>query len=377
MHQTLKLIRLIVPLVVCFALAPLAQAVGPDTDGTIPGANNGEGIGVLVSRTTGIWNTGTGFEALNNLTSGNQNTATGLRALFNDTNGGFNTATGVFSLYSNTSGFFNNATGAYSLANNTEGDNNTANGYSALYFNTEGLNNTATGFAALYRNTTGNGNTANGFQALYGNTTGLGNTANGFEALYSNTIGGSNTATGVFALAGNISGNRNTTLGAFAGSGVTTASNVVCVGADATGENFSNRAYIPNIGVFAQAPAAGIEFVTVRLSDGKLGHNASSRRYKEDIKPMGDASEVLYKLKPVTFKFKEQDVDPKKGIQPQNLDYGLIAEDVAEIDPKLAIRDGKGQIESVRYIAIYNMMLNEFIKEHRVQHKTEATGGDA
>jgi len=67
-------------LVVCFGLAPMAQAVGPDTDGAIPGSNNGEGIGVLVSRTTGVWNTGTGFEALSQLTAGNQNTATGLRA---------------------------------------------------------------------------------------------------------------------------------------------------------------------------------------------------------------------------------------------------------------------------------------------------------
>jgi hypothetical protein len=66
---------------------------------------------------------------------------------------------------------------------------------------------------------------------------------------------------------------------------------------------------------------------------------------------MGDASVVIYKLKPVTHRFKEQDVDPNKGPQPQNLDYGLIAEDVAEIDPKLAIRDAKGQIESLRYVA--------------------------
>jgi hypothetical protein len=109
----------LIPLLfVCFTPLPRAQAVGPDTDGTIPGSNNGEGIGVLVSRTTGVWNTGTGFEALSQLTAGNQNTATGLRALTSDTNGGFNTATGVFSLFSNTSGFFNSATGAYSLANN-------------------------------------------------------------------------------------------------------------------------------------------------------------------------------------------------------------------------------------------------------------------
>src|SRR6266498_4554227 len=113
---------LFIPLVIaCFGLLPLAQAVGPDTDGSIPGSNNGEGIGVLVNRTGGVWNTGTGFEALSQLTGGNQNTATGLRALSSDTNGGFNTATGVLSLFSNTSGFFNSATGAYALANNISG----------------------------------------------------------------------------------------------------------------------------------------------------------------------------------------------------------------------------------------------------------------
>jgi len=85
-------------LIACIGFLSKAQAVGPDTDGTIPGSNNGEGIGVLVSRTGGVWNTGTGFEALNHLTSGNQNTATDLRALNSDINGGFNTATGAMSL---------------------------------------------------------------------------------------------------------------------------------------------------------------------------------------------------------------------------------------------------------------------------------------
>src|SRR5439155_1317286 len=142
-------------LLVCFGLAPMAQAVGPDTEGSIPGSNNGEGIGVLASRTTGVWNTGTGFEALNHLTSGNQNTATGLRALNNDINGGFNTATGVYSLFANTSGFFNSATGAYSLANNISGTHNTANGYAALYRNADADDNTATRYAALYHDIAG------------------------------------------------------------------------------------------------------------------------------------------------------------------------------------------------------------------------------
>jgi trimeric autotransporter adhesin len=374
-------------LIVCFGLAPMAHAVGPDTDGNIPGANNGEGIGVLVNLTSGVWNTGTGFEALNNVTAGNQNTATGVRALFSDINGGFNTATGVYSLYSNTAGFYNSATGAYSLSRNTIGNFNTANGYSALYFNTEGENNTATGFGALYKNTTGDGNTANGYQALNRNIMGVQNTATGREALFNNT-GGANTANGAGALFQNTDGAANTAigfaalgsshgsfnigLGFLAGNAVSTASGVIAIGV--SGANVDSRTYIGNIGTFAQAPAIGtVEFVTVELSSGRLGHNASSRRYKEDIKPMGDASEVLYKLKPVTFTFKEQDIDPKKGPQPQNLDYGLIAEDVAEIDPKLAIRDGKGQIESVRYMAIYNMMLNEFLKEHQKVEAQQAT----
>jgi hypothetical protein len=70
----------------------------------------------------------------------------------------------------------------------------------------------------------------------------------------------------------------------------------------------------------------------------------------------------------------KQDVDPKKGPQPQNFDYGLIAEDVAEVDPKLAIRDGKGQIESVRYMAIYNILLNEFRAPHGGRAKEGTCG---
>jgi trimeric autotransporter adhesin len=197
-----------------FALSPVAQAVGPDTEGNIPGSNNGEGIGVLVNRTSGLWNTGTGFQALNHLTAGNQNTATGFRALFNDTNGGFNTATGVFSLFGNTSGFFNNADGAYALANNISGINNTATGYAALYRNTAS-NNTANGSAALFYNSTGANNTANGSFALHRNTIGSENTAYGFQALNSNTIDSFNTAIGVQALFSNtgFGGHNNTATG--------------------------------------------------------------------------------------------------------------------------------------------------------------------
>jgi hypothetical protein len=385
---------LLIPLLFAFGLLPRAQAVGPDTDGTIPGSNNGEGIGVLVSRTTGVWNSGTGFEALNHLTAGNQNTATGLRALFSDTNGGFNTAAGVFSLFSNTGGFFNSATGAYSLAHNISGTHNTANGYAALYRNTAD-NNTATGFAALYHNTTGDQNTANGFVALFGNIDGGQNTANGFAALDNNTSGSGNTAIGAVALssnttgavntacginalgsnnggnnntaigdgalATNINGSGNIAMGAGAGNNVTSADNVICIGT--LGQNVSNTCYIGQIFGVTSPGGIGV-FIN---ADGKLGTTTSSRRFKEEIKPMEQASEVLFALKPVTFRY-------KKGIDPQGIpQFGLVAEDVEAVNPDLVVRDKEGKVNTVRYEAVNAMLLNEFLKEHRKVEEQEKT----
>jgi uncharacterized coiled-coil protein SlyX len=380
------------------ALAPLAQAQGPDTDGAIAGANNGEGIGVLVSRTSGIWNTGTGFEALNHLTAGNQNTATGLRALFSDTNGGFNTATGVLSLFSNFSGFFNTATGAYSLANSTDGDRNTATGYGALYFNTAS-NNTATGFGALFKNTTGGTNTAVGSRALESNTEGDINTAVGGTALANNTAGAQNTAVGFTALFLNttgshntavgqnagrfITGDGNTALGDQAGRNITSGMNNICIGRDAgfgisttdnhiaiglPGENGpSPRCYIGNIRGVTVANADGINVIID--SDGQLGTSNSSRRFKKDIKPMEQASEAILALKPVTFHYKDQDTK-KAGDTPQ---FGLIAEDVAEVNPDLVVYEDNGQPLSVRYDAVNAMLLNEFLKERKKVEEQEAT----
>ena len=374
---------ILLPLV-CFGLAPMAQAVGPDTDGAIPGSNNGDGIGVLVSRTTGIWNTGAGFQALNHLTSGNQNTATGLRALNNDTNGGYNTATGVYSLFSNASGFFNVGTGAYSLANNTTGIHNTAHGYAALFRNADGTDNTAAGFAALYHNTTAAFNCAFGVEALYNNLTGETNNAFGTGALFANTEGESNNAfghlalenntTGIWnnafgfqALDSNVSGSSNTAIGDSAGLDITGDGNV-CIGEGVLGEAaVSDSTYIRNVGSTAQAIGGTVFDVTVDSTTGKMGFDPSSRRYKEDIKPMDKASEELFALKPVTFRHKKQ-IDPK-----QHLDYGLIAEDVAKVNPELAIRNGKGEIESLNYKAINAMMLNEFLKEHQKVAEQQAT----
>jgi hypothetical protein len=295
-------------MLVCFGLAPLAQAVNPPPDGGYPGANTAEGTDALLSLTSGIWNTALGFEALNQDTVGRVNTGTGVRALFSDTSGSYNSATGVYALYTNVDGRFNNAVGAYALANNIEGDGNTANGYAALYRNTANFN-TATGYAALYGNTTGGNNTANGSQALLSNTAGISNTATGDQALVGNTTGGNNTAVGRRALQTNTIGNNNTGLGRSAGLNITGSRNV-CIGASVFGEvGVDDRTYIRNVNTLTQNFSAGVnDYVTVRLSDGRLGHTAvvSSQRYKEDIKPLAKTSQVLYALKPVSFRLKKE-----------------------------------------------------------------------
>ena len=331
-HNSLFLTLL---LLACFGLAPMAQAVGPDTDGNIPGSNNGEGVGVLVSRTSGVWNTGTGFEALSQLTGGNQNTATGLRALTSDTNGGFNTATGVYSLSSNTSGFFNSAVGAYALASNISGNYNTANGYAALYRNTRD-NNTATGFAALHVNI------------------GIDNTGDGSFALYRNTTGNYNTGTGYAALGSNTTGRYNTAIGEAAGYNITGDGNL-CIGDEVEGvAGVNDTTWIRN--VYASVASGRAVYVD---SDNKIGTLSSSRRYKDEIKPMAKASDAILSLRPVSFRYKKE-VDPTRS-----LSFGLIAEEVAQVDPDLVTPDREGKPETVRYEAINAMLLNEFLKEHR------------
>jgi uncharacterized coiled-coil protein SlyX len=311
---------------------------------------------------TGHANTATGSLALVSNINGNGNTATGGSALEANTSGIDNTATGVYALANNTTGNFNTATGLFALSESITGSGNTAAGVKALYATT-GNYNTATGYQALYSNSSGIWNTANGSNALYSNT-GNFNTATGYGALQSNTASDGNTAIGVEALQLNTTGGLNTAIGAGAGFSVTTGNGNVYVGAfvQGAGAGESNRTYIRNIDTTTVSGTA----VTVDLNTGLLGHASSSRRYKEDIKSMDKSSEVLFALKPVSYRFKKE-ID-----QTQSLDYGLIAEDVAKVDPNLTNRNRDGQIESVRYNAINAMLLNEFLNEHRRVQEQEA-----
>jgi len=291
----------------------------------------------------------------------NFTTAEGTKALFSLTTGSGNTAVGWFSLANNTEGSFNTATGAGSLLFNTA-DENTAFGAAALLFNTTGTQNTAAGAVALLHNTDGFANTAIGFQALSSNIEGDNNTANGVLALFNNTTGGANTANGGLALFNNTTGTANTAFGYFAGADITGVGNV-CIGQGVEGEaGVDDSTYIRNLNTLTQNFSAGVnDYVTVRLSDGRLGHTAvvSSQRYKQDIKPLAATSQALYALKPVSFRLKKE-FDPT-----QALGFGLIAEEVEKVDPALVYRNDKGQVESVRYEMVNAMLLNEFLKEHR------------
>ena len=152
---------------------------------------------------------------------------------------------------------------------------------------------------------------------------------------------------------GNITGSVNTALGNAAGRRVTTADHVICIGT-LGGADVSNSCYIGNI----WNQPGGSQAVYVN-SEGKLGAQVSSRRFKDEIKPMEQASEVIYGLKPVSFRYKPE-IEPTRP-----LGFGLIAEDVEKISPDLVTRGRNGKVNSVRYDAVNAMLLNEFLKEHR------------
>ena len=350
-------------LIFAAAFFPRAQAVVPAPDGGYPGGNTAEGDNALFSLTTGTSNTAIGFAALVSDTTGDFNTAEGSGALFFNTTGFQNTATGVNALASNTTGSSNTANGVNALIRNTIGFQNAATGVQALFSNTTGFQNAATGVQALFSNTTGFHNAAAGFQALLSNTTGNHNTADGDNALVHNTTGILNTAVGGHALDQNITGSSNVALGFQAGFNITGNGNV-CIGQNIVGlAGESNVTRIGNIGSTAQANGV---FVTVGAG-GKLGFQVSSRRYKDDIKPMDKASEALFALKPVSFRYKRE-IDPARSP-----DFGLIAEDVATVNPDLVARDEEGKIVTVRYQAVNAMLLNEFLKEHRKVEEQEKT----
>jgi hypothetical protein len=410
MKQPIRLnntIPLFLVTLTCLAFGPTVEAVNPPPDGGYQGHNTAEGKDALFSLTTGTNNTVIGFEALFHATTPIGNTAVGSQALFQNTSGGANTAIGHQALDGNTTGnvntavgfgalagnttgsantaigssallingigFQNTATGVSALQDNEGGSNNTANGYSALLFNSTGSNNTAIGSSAMGGDSltqmTGSNNTATGYLALERNTTGSGNTVNGVATLRHNSTGNNNTANGVNALSNNESGSNNIALGADAGLHLSGSDNIDIGNAGANGDSGTIR--VGTNGTQTKTFIAGINNSAVDGSEvkinnnGRLGVAPSSKRFKAEIKPMDNASEVILALKPVTFHYKP-DIDPE-GIE----QFGLVAEEVEKVNPALVARDAYGKPYTVRYDAVNAMLLNEFLKEHRKVEQLE------
>ena len=336
----------------CLAFVQHAQAVSPAPDGGYPGGNTAEGQNALFSLSSGAYNSALGFFSLRSNTTGNFNTAIGAGTLLVNT-GDENTATGATALLNNTTGSFNTASGTQALLKNTTGNFNTANGFEALYGNITGDNNTANGYGALVVNVTGSDNTANGVAALRNNFSGGSNVAIGSFALYNNIYGDLNTAIGGGALQNNTNGRENIAVGYAAGRDIVTADNVIAIGAP--GLDVRRTCCIGNI--YATTTVNATTLPEVVSPPGHLATSSTSQRFTTEIKPMDQISEAILCLKPVTFHYKTDN----KGT-PQ---FGLIAEEVADVNPDLVVRDEKGEIYTVRYDAVNAMLLNEFLKMYR------------
>lgn len=308
----------------------------------VPGGTNGS-IDLYVDNTTDVVIDINGYYAA--IYGAASDTALGSGALANNTSGNFNTGTGNDALQNNTTGSYNTATGAAALPVSTGGSFNTATGALALQFNTTGSSNTGTGYGALDLNNIGQGNTAMGFNALNNNTTGSSNIAIGSLA-----------ATNV---AGGNSGNIH--IGSAGASG---DSGVIRIGTP------GNQAAFFAAGVRGTTTGSNNAVPVVIDSNGQLGTVNSSRRFKEDIHDMGDASSGLLQLRPVVFRYKEPFADGTKPVQ-----FGLIAEEVAEVYPDLVAHSADGKIETVKYQVLDSMLLNEVQRqENRIAAQNEQIG---
>ncbi len=377
---------------------PGSYAISIATDFELGGYIFKDGYPLLHDNYPGARNIALGRSAMVSLTpyvpdvfSGTNNSALGSYALHNTSSGRNNVANGAYALFTNLYGSSNDAVGAFALYSNTTGDYNTAMGHAAMFLGT-GSRNTALGGRALFDASSANGATAVGFYALAnggafatavgayalssltsggGSNVAVGyrslekatttsfNTAVGTRSLSSLTTGGSNVAVGYGGLVNLETGSANISIGDRSGQNIVGDRNIMIQNPGDVGDNHTirigdasnTRAFVG--GIFGAMSLGGIQvFVN---SEGQLGTMTSSRRFKEEIRPMADRSADLMALRPVIFRYTEE----VAGDASRPLEFGLIAEEVAEINPELVVYDEDGQPYSVRYSALVPMLVNE------------------
>ena len=391
----------VLSVLVSLALLPIAQAApAPNTPdpGGKPVSNTADGQNALLSITTGIHNSAFGFDALLSNSISKFNTAVGSVALLSDNGttageGDQNTAVGTGALLSNTTGGSNTAIGAFALLFNIDGFGHTAVGSGALENNNaSGLfsSNTAVGVSALLTSTTGGANVAVGEGALIGVETGSANTAIGALAGFSyNADETSNICIGA-GTSGSVGDNNTIRIGDNLPSGgidvidAGPAANFILMGTGlntggisigtligfgnasiANGLSTTTGASSCNIGgIFNQTPPAGSHAVVVGPNNQLADATLSSRRFKKDIAPIDKMSEGILALRPVTFHWKTDNTN-----EPE---FGLVAEEVAQVNLDWITRNPQGEISGVRYETIPILLLNEFLKEHKKVEEQQA-----
>ncbi len=331
------------------------------------------GTGAGAASTTGFSNIFVGVNAGLSNTAGNGNAFFGPNAGKNNVGGGNNAFLGNGAGFFNANGSYNTLVGSAAGQSITASDN-TFIGALAGVNATSGAMNTFVGSnaGAGSGSNSGSNNTFVGWYSGNNTTTGSSNSYFGLAAGQLNTTGMNNTFIGQNAGQANTTGQNNIALGSTAGNQITTTSNNIDIGNSGVSGD-AGAIKIGTSGTHSTAFIQGVFGVTVTggsavsiLSNGQLGTVTSSRRFKDNIQPMGASSDALLQLNPVTFTYKKA-LDPKSIPQ-----WGLIAEEVAAINPEWVVRDEKGEINTVRYEQINAMQLNEFLKEHKKVEALEA-----
>src|ERR1035437_5868390 len=278
---------------------------------------------------------------LNNVAGFGQNTYVGYAAgVHNDRgtqNAFFGTGAGGLNAESG-----NTFLGAYAGANSVQGSNSTFVGGLAGYVSS-GQSNTFVGGLAGNNNTTGSENTYIGGGAGSANSSGSYNMFIGTGAGNNSTTGSSDVYVSRPGCAYPCSEN-----------------NTIRIGTQGTGNGQQNVTYIA--GIYGSTSSSGVPVYV--NSSGQLGTSPSSLRFKEQIRNMGDSTNALMKLRPVTFLSKPEYANGERTLQ-----YGLLAEEVAKVYPELVAYDNDGQPYNVRYQYITTMLLNEVQKQY---HRAEA-----
>ncbi len=379
---------------VCFGLCQQVQSATDTPDpGSLPTSNTADGQGALGSLTTGLYNSAFGFLSVLSLSDANFDTGVGAGALLVD-NGGSNTAVGAGALFSNTTGSDNTAVGAFALFNSTTAGLNVAVGDSALVsFNgTTAFDgaNTALGSIALSAETSGEENVAVGRRALESLVSGSNNVAVGWRA-GDNYTGGETNNICIGSSTGGTAGESNairigdnSTSGGIDVVNNSTLANVVTIGPGLStqgitiltllgfgsvsiGNGLQTTAGASTCfigGIFNQTPVAGSHGVVVGPNNQLADATLSSRRFKKDIAPIDKISEGILALRPVTFHWKTDNTN-----EPE---FGLVAEEVAEVNLNWITRNPQGEISGVRYETIPILLLNEFLKEHKKVEEQQA-----